>query len=69
MPAAKKRLNPKIGSEFEKKYKGKTYVLKVVRFEGDIAFHLNGENYSSPTAAGKSVTGSDVNGWRFWGID
>jgi hypothetical protein len=50
------------GSEFMTEYKGKTY-SGLVR---DGKLHLDGHTFSTPSAAGRHVTGSNVNGWRFW---
>lgn len=50
------------GTEFRATYKGQTYTAKV---EGG-ALVLNGTRYPSPSAAAVSITGSAVNGWRFW---
>jgi hypothetical protein len=69
MPAAKKRQNPKVGTEFVKEYKGKTYRLRVVRVGNGVGFQLGGEVFTSPSTAGKSITGSELNGWKFWNID
>ncbi len=69
MPTAKKRSNPKVGTEFVKKFKGKTYTLEVVHSGDGIGFQLNRKIFSSPSAAGTSITGYEVNGWKFWNID
>ena len=69
MPIPKIRTKPKVGSEFEKKYRQKLYKLKVVRSAAGIGYELDGIVYSSPSTAAKTITKSEVNGWRFWGID
>jgi hypothetical protein len=69
MPAAKQRPNPKAGSEFVKEYKGKTYKLKVVKVDRGAGFQLRGTIFSSPSSAAKSITKTEINGWRFWKID
>jgi len=68
MPAAKERPNPKVGSEFERQYKRKNYKLKVVKASGGVGFELAGTVYSSPSAAAKSITKGEINGWKFWKI-
>lgn len=68
MPATKKRPHPKIGTEFIKKYKQKTYKLKVVKAAGGVAYELNGTVYTAPSTAAKSLTKGEVNGWRFWNM-
>lgn len=50
------------GTEFRANYKGRVITARV----GDGALMLNGQRYESPSAAAVSVTGSPVNGWRFW---
>ena len=66
MPAPKKRPNPKVGTEFIKEYRHKTYKLKIVKAAGDVAFELNGTIYTSPSTAARSLTRGEVNGWKFW---
>jgi predicted CopG family antitoxin len=51
-----------VATEFRANYKGRTITARV---EGG-ALMLNGQRYDSPSAAAVSVTGSPVNGWRFW---
>jgi hypothetical protein len=68
MPTAKQRPNPKAGSAYVREYKHKTHKLKIVKANNCIGFELNGTVYSSPSAAAKSLTGGEVNGWRFWKI-
>jgi hypothetical protein len=62
-------VTPKIGSQFEKKYGGKQYVLTVISEGGQTMFLLGKFSYRSPSAAAKTITGGEVNGWRFWSID
>jgi len=50
------------GTEFRANYKGQLHTACV---EGG-ALVLAGKRYESPSAAAVSVTGSSVNGWRFW---
>ena len=69
MRTRKSRPLPGIGSTFKKEYKGESYTLKVVQEEGKLMYYLGGKCYASPSSAAKSVTKTEVNGWRFWGID
>lgn len=69
MAAPKKRSNPKIGSEFSKVYKNKTYNLKVIKTAGGVAYELSGTVYTSPSTAAKSLTKGEINGWRFWRME
>ncbi len=50
------------GTDFRAVHKGQTYLARV---QGG-ALVLNGKRYDSPSAAAVAVTGSAVNGWRFW---
>jgi len=50
------------GTEFRAHHKGQTYLARVESG----ALVLNGRRYDSPSAAAVSITGSAVNGWRFW---
>ncbi|MBI4205359.1 MAG: DUF2924 domain-containing protein [Betaproteobacteria bacterium] len=50
------------GTEFRAHHKGQTYLARVESG----ALVLNGKRYDSPSAAAVSITGSAVNGWRFW---
>ena len=51
------------GSEFLTDYKGKAYsgVVKDGKLELS-----DGRKFTTPSAAAMHVTGSNVNGWRFW---
>lgn len=50
------------GTEFRANYKGQ---ICTGRVEGG-ALTVNGQPYESPSAAAVAITGSAVNGWRFW---
>lgn len=50
------------GTQFRAIYKGKTYT-GIVR---DNALEIDGKLLDSPSDAAKHVTGTNVNGWRFW---
>ena len=50
------------GTEFRAHYKSQTHLARVESG----ALVLNGKRYDSPSAAAISITGSTVNGWRFW---
>jgi hypothetical protein len=51
-----------VGTEFRAHYKGQTYLGRVESG----ALVLDGKPYDSPSSAAVSITGSAVNGWRFW---
>jgi hypothetical protein len=69
MPAAKQRTKPKVGLEFVKEYKRKTYKLKVVKTDRGVGYELRGTVFTSPSTAAKSITKNEINGWKFWNID
>ncbi|WP_260294218.1 DUF4357 domain-containing protein [Sedimenticola hydrogenitrophicus] len=50
------------GTEFRATYKGQRHIGKVENG----ALIVNGERFTSPSAAAVSITGNPVNGWRFW---
>lgn len=57
---------PRINTEFERDYEGIKYKLKVVATSEGLRYELNGHLYKTPTAAAKTITKYEVNGWRFW---
>ena len=51
------------------KYKGSEYICEVVEQDGALRFVLpDGRTFRSPSAAGRAITASQVNGYRFWTI-
>ena len=50
------------GTEFRTNYKGQAHTGRV---EGG-SLVVKGKHFDSPSAAAVSITGSPVNGWRFW---
>jgi hypothetical protein len=51
------------GTDFRANYKGQVYTARV---ENGALVLSNGNRFDSPSAAAVSITGSAVNGWRFW---
>jgi hypothetical protein len=51
------------GTELRARYKGREYQARI---EGDKWISSDGEEQSSPSAAASAITGTTVNGWRFW---
>ena len=49
-------------TEFRATYKGQQYTGAI----DNGALVINGERFSSPSAAAVSITENPVNGWRFW---
>jgi len=68
MAGRKQRAKPPIGSKFGRHYKGAAHWLEIVKSEGRVAYKVKSTLYRSPSAAAKSVTHTEVNGWAFWGI-
>lgn len=50
------------GTALRAKYKGQVHSARVER--GGIV--VNGKRYGTPSDAARAVTGTNVNGWRFW---
>ncbi len=50
------------GTGFRATYKGQVYRAEVK--EGALVY--KGERYTSPSPAAMKVTGTQINGWRFW---
>lgn len=69
MPKRKERPTPKVGSSFEKIFHGKTRTLHVMKQDKGMCYEMDGKMFNSPSAAAKTLTKSEVNGWRFWGMD
>lgn len=69
MPKRRDRKLPEPGTKYKKTYKGEEYTLRVVSASGGIAYKVGSDTYRSPAAAAKAITESEVNGWKFWGMD
>ncbi len=69
MHERKQRPSPKAGTSYVKTYKGRKYTMKVIEVNGELAYSVSGNQYRTPTAAAKSITGNEVNGWTFWKMD
>lgn len=55
---------PPVGAAITRKYKGRTLTVTVLA-DG---FEYDGERYRSLTAVAKAITGSHMNGFRFFGL-
>ena len=55
---------PKPGSAIVRQYKGRA--IRVIVLENEGGFEWEGERYASLTAIAKKVTGSHINGFRFF---
>lgn len=60
---------PKVGSKYERTFKGNKYTLTVKSKNGKILYEVDGKLYESPSGAASSITNNYVNGWAFWKID
>ena len=57
------------GMQLVAKHKGDTHTAEVVMLDGKPCFKLSdGATYQSPSSAAKAITGTSVNGWRFWSV-
>ncbi len=57
------------GQTLVAKYKKQQHTCEVVEHDGRLRFVLpKGRVFKSPSAAGKAVTGTATNGYRFWSI-
>ena len=63
--SATDRRLPPAGTAITRRYKGRTISVTVLP-EG---FEYDGERYRSLSAVAKAVTGSHMNGFRFWGLE
>jgi len=69
MPVKKEHRLPKVGKTFTRNFKGTANTLEIVRDAGKIAYKTNDNIFSSPSAAAKSITHTEINGWVFWGLE
>ena len=56
---------PPVGAAITRKYKGRTLTVTVLAG----GFEYEGERYSSLTAVANAITGSHMNGFRFFGLE
>lgn len=57
------------GTKLYAMYKGTLHTATVrVDGEGHRTYVVGKESYRSPSSAGRSITGSATNGWRFWSL-
>ncbi len=57
------------GQQLVARYKGEQHTCEVIEREGALVYvRPSGETFTSPSAAGRAVTGSNVNGYRFWSV-
>lgn len=51
------------GTQLAARYKGKTYRHDIAK---GLWIDSEGKQFDSPSSAATSITGNNVNGWRFW---
>ena len=67
MTTAKSAINA--GQTLVAKYKGKQHSCEVVEHDERLHYVLpDGRVFTSPSAAGKAITGTATNGYRFWSV-
>jgi hypothetical protein len=69
MAQKKPRDDPKVGRVFQKRYKGCLYQLTIVTVSGGVGYKVGDEVFRTPSGAAESITGCEVNGWKWWGIE
>lgn len=69
MAKRKERKLPPSATRFSRTFKSETYTMEVVREGGTVRYKVGQQIYNSPSAAAKSITKTEVNGWVFWGLD
>jgi hypothetical protein len=57
--------SPKPGTTLERSYKGKLYIVQV----GHVDFELERKRYATLSAVARAITGSNWNGFEFFGLD
>ena len=69
MAVGKKRTPPEAGTKYTRTYKGRTYTMTVVSTARGLGYRVGRKVFTTPTAAAKSITNTEINGWMFWGLD
>jgi hypothetical protein len=69
MPRAKKRRPLPVGTKGHATHKGRDYTIEVVAADGGLGYRVGRAVFTSPSAAAKSITGKESNGWVFWHLD
>jgi hypothetical protein len=68
---AKRKIHkpPTVGKLYKGKHKGILYNMTAVATKEGIQYRMSGRLFKTPTAAAKSITRFEVNGWKFWNMD
>lgn len=69
MPIKKSHRLPNVGDTFTRNFKGVKYTMTIVKAGKSTGYKVKDSVYNSPSAAAKSITKNDVNGWVFWRIE
>jgi hypothetical protein len=64
-----KHPRPSVGSTFHHVYFGTKYSMEVISVDGSLGYKVGKNVFRTPTAAAKSITEAEVNGWKFWGMN
>ncbi len=69
MTSAIAKADVRVGQTLGATYRGAEYTCEVIDHGGHLGFQLpSGEVFKSPSAAGKAITGTATNGYRFWSV-
>jgi hypothetical protein len=68
-PQHKKHKLPRVGSTYERSYKGKVFRMELVSIKDKLHYRVSGNDFRSPSGAAKSITNTEVNGWNFWHME
>jgi Protein of unknown function (DUF2924) len=59
---------PPAGATLVGRYHGKEHRATIVEQDGRLQVRLRKDTYRSLSAAAQAITGSAINGWRFWTV-
>jgi len=62
------RAFPPAGTILVGRYHGKGHRAAIVERDGRLVVKVGRDAYGSLSAAAQAITGSSVNGWRFWTV-
>lgn len=62
------RTFPAKGAMLLGRYHGKEHRATIVEQDGALRVRLGQDTYRSLSGAARAITGSAINGWRFWNV-
>jgi hypothetical protein len=69
MPRVKIRRKPlPVGTKGHARHYRREYTVEVISTDDGIGYRVGRSVFSSLSAAGKSITGYECNGWVFWNL-